>query len=76
MSRFIASHLGYMSTQVDPLRHTILDHAAYLVRHFRVPDEWVDGLAVPKWNAVASPFRAVNAQDCAEDKLCVRLSST
>jgi hypothetical protein len=64
-----------MNAQVHPLRRTILNTAAYLVRHIRVPDEWVDGLAVPKWNAVTSPFRAVNTQDCAEDKLCVRLSS-
>src|SRR6266487_5498270 len=54
------------------MRRTILDTAAYWIRHGRAPDEWVDRLAVPKWNAVTSPFRAVNAQDCAEDKLCVR----
>jgi hypothetical protein len=65
-----------MNAQVHPLRRTILNPAAHLVRLIRVPDEWVDGLAVPKWNAVASPFRAVNAQDYAEDQLCVRLSST
>ena len=58
------------------MRRTILDAAAYLVRQFRATDQWVDGLAVPKWNAVASPFGAVNAQDCAKDELCVRLSST
>ncbi len=54
------------------MRCKILNIAAYLVRHLRMSDEWVDGLAVPKRNAEASPFRAVNAQDCAEYKLCVR----
>jgi hypothetical protein len=57
------------------MRRTILDDAAYLVRHFCATDQWVDGLAVPKWNAQTSPFGAVNAQDCPENKLCVRLSS-
>jgi len=57
------------------VRRTALDTAVYLVRHIRATDQWVDGLAALEWNTVSSPFGAVNGQDRAKNKLCVRLSS-
>jgi hypothetical protein len=57
------------------MRRTLLDHAAYLVRHIRFARKRVEGFATLEWNVVTSPLRAVNGQDGAKDKLCVRLSS-
>ena len=56
-------------------RHTILDDAVYLVRHFCTSDQRVEGLATLEWNAMTGPLGAVNSQDRAKDELCVRLSS-
>jgi hypothetical protein len=50
--------------------------AAYLVRHICVTREWIEGLASLEWNIVTSALTAVNRQDRAKDKLCVRLTST
>src|SRR5437588_141024 len=57
------------------LRRKLLVAAAYLVRHTQLPHQWVDGLAAAEWHVVTSPFGAVNGQDGAKDKLCVRLTS-
>ena len=58
------------------MRRIILNTAVYLVRHARLAPQRVESLTALERNVVTKPLRAVNAQDCAKDKLCVRLSST
>ena len=58
------------------MRHVIFNTAAYVARHIRLTHQWIERLAPLEWNGVTLPLWAVDGQDGAEDKLCVRLSST
>jgi len=73
-NRYLDTHKSFIRD--EPMRRTILNNAAYLVRHIRATDQWVDGLTALEWNAMTSPLEAVDGQDRAKDELCVRLSST
>jgi hypothetical protein len=72
----MACYSTYSQRQgIGQLRRESLDYAAYLVRRSRLTDQWVEGLAAAEWNVVTSPLGAVNGQNRAKDKLCVRLTS-
>jgi hypothetical protein len=61
--------------QFDGKRHIIFNTAAYLVRHRGLTEQRVDDLPSLQRNEVTSPLGAINGQNRAKDKLCVRQSS-
>jgi hypothetical protein len=58
------------------LRHEVMDHAVYLVRHSRFTNQRIERLAPLERYAVTSPLGTVNGQDGTKDEFCVRLTST
>src|SRR5262249_3404328 len=71
----VASINNLLNSFMANLRHTLLYYAVYLVRHFVLTHQRVEGFAPLEWNAVASPLGAVNGQDGTKDEFCVRLTS-